>query len=409
MTGRKPDLSYSKRGGKTVYKVRIQSNIMSEALEKLDSSKYEISENADTPDVIIVRSESLLEMDINPELLCIVRAGAGYNNIPIERCADEGVVVFNTPGANADSVKELVLCGLFLSSRDILGGLDWVRTEAAKSDEITKLVEKEKVRFVGPEVFGKTLGVIGLGAIGAKIAQAATTLGMRVFGYDPYLSVESAWKLSPDIIQASDLDTIYKNSDYVTIHIPYLNSTHHFISKKNIEKMKPGVRIINLSRAELVCDEDILAGLASGHVACYVTDFPTEKTAGAPGVIAIPHLGASTPESEENCVSMACSEVIEYVENGNICNAVNMANAYLPRTDDPRICIVHFNIPEMIAKITSKISSFGVNIENMLNASTKGSLYAYTMLDVSALPEGIEDAVCKINGVIRVRVIPQIM
>lgn len=388
-----------------MYKVKLLNNFSSDALEKLDRSKYEISTDAEDPHIIIVRSEQLHDLEINPELLCIVRAGAGYNNIPVERCADEGVIVFNTPGANAEAVKELVLCGMFLSSRDILGGLAWVKAKSEKGDEIAALVEKEKSKFSGPEVFGKTLGVVGLGAVGAKIAQAAMALGMRVFGYDPYLSVESAWKLSSDIIQASDLDTIYRESDFITIHIPYLTSTHHFINKGSIAKMKNGVRVINLSRAELVCDDDILDALATGQVSRYVTDFPTGKTAGVPGVIAIPHLGASTPESEEKCVSMACSEVIEYVENGNIYNSVNMPNAHLPRSGDPRICVIHFNVPEMIAKISSKVSSFGVNIENMLNASTKGSLYAYTILDVSSQPEGIEDTIKKINGVVRVRVL----
>ena len=388
-----------------MYNVKILNNIASTALEKLESNKYAVSTEIENPEAIIVRSANLLDMEINPELLCIARAGAGVNNIPIDRCADEGVVVFNTPGANANAVKELVLCGMLLSSRDVLGGLDWVKSAAADSVDIAALVEKEKARFIGPEIFGKTLGVIGLGAIGAKIAQVATTLGMRVYGYDPYISVESAWKLSSDIIQAGDLDTIYKNSDYITIHVPYLESTHHIINKDSISKMKPGVRVLNLARAELVCDEDMLDALSSGHVSNYVTDFPNSMTAGAPGVIAIPHLGASTPESEDNCVSMACSEIIEYVENGNILNSVNMAYASMPRIGDPRICVIHDNVPEMIAKITSTVSSFGVNIENMVNASTKKGRQAYTMLDVSALPDGIEDSLVKIGGVTRVRLL----
>jgi len=388
-----------------MYNVKLLNNIKTVALEKLDSDKYIVSADAEDPDIIIVRSANLHDMEINPELLCVVRAGAGVNNIPLERCADEGVVVFNTPGANAEAVKELVLCGMLLSSRDILGGLDWVNSVSEKGDEITTLVEKEKVKFIGPEIYGKTLGVIGLGAIGAKIAEAANALGMRVYGYDPYLSVESAWKLSSDIIQASDLDTIYKNSDYITIHVPYLDTTHHIINKDSIAKMKPGVRVINLARAELVNDDDMLEALNSGHVFRYVTDFPTAKTAGARGVIAIPHLGASTPESEDNCVSMACSEIIEYVENGNILNSVNMSHAFIPRNEDPRVCVIHFNIPEMIAKITGTVSSFGVNIENMLNAGKKGRLHAYTMLDISAIPEGLEEALRSINGVTRVRVL----
>jgi len=298
------------------------------------------------------------------------------------------------------------LCGLLLSSRDILGGLDWVKSVTAKGDEITSLVEKQKEKFTGPEIYGKTLGVIGLGAVGAKIAQAANALGMRVYGYDPYLSVEAAWKLSSDIIHASDLETIYRNSDYITIHVPYLESTHHFINKGSIAKMKPGVRVINLARAELVCDEDILEALAAGHVSHYVTDFPTAVLSGAPGVIATPHIGASTPESEENCVSMACSEIIEYVENGNILNAVNMAQTYLPRTGDPRMCVLHNNVPEMIAKMSGIISSFGVNIENMINSSMKGRVPCYTMFDVSSLPDGMADAIRKIRDVTKVRLLP---
>ena len=387
-----------------MYNVKILNNISSRALDKLDREKYEVSADIDNPDAIIVRSAKMHEMEFNPELICIARAGAGVNNIPTDRCADEGIIVFNTPGANAEAVKELVLCALLLSSRDILGGIGWVKSVAAEQgNNITAMIEKEKSKFVGPEIFGKTLGVVGLGAIGAKIAQAANMLGMKVYGYDPYLSVEAAWRLSSDIIQANDLDTIYKNCDFITIHVPYLESTHHMINTGSISKMKQGVRIINLARAELVCDADILSALAAGQVSRYVTDFPNGMTAGAPGVIAIPHLGASTPESEDNCVSMACSEIMEYVENGNILNSVNMAHAYLPRTGDPRLCVIHDNIPEMISKITGAVSSFGVNIENMINASTKGRIPSYTMLDISSLPDGLEDAVRKIKHVTRVR------
>ena len=389
-----------------MYNVKLYNNIKSKALENLDPSKYKVSHDTENPEIIMVRSAPLHELEFNPELLCIVRAGAGVNNIPLDRCADDGIIVFNTPGANADAVKELAICGMLLCSRDILGGMEWVKSVASEGEKIAALVEKQKAKFVGPELNGKTLGVIGLGAVGAKIAQAASALGMRVYGHDPYLSVEAAWKLSSEIIQAPDRETIYRNCDYISIHATYLESTHHMINKENIAKMKRGVRIINLSRAELVCDDDILDAIASGQVSHYVTDFPNAKTAGVPGVIAIPHLGASTPESEDNCVTMACSEIIEYVENGNILNSVNMARAYLPRSGDPRICIIHYNIPEMIAKITSAVSSFGVNIENMLNASTKGRLQAYTMLDVSALPPGIGEDLGKIRGVTRVRVLP---
>ena len=390
-----------------MYKVKTLNNIKSTALEKLDSGKYTVSADIEKPDAIIVRSANLHDMELNPEMLCVVRAGAGVNNIPIDRFAEEGVVVFNTPGANAEAVKELVLCAMLLSSRNILGGIDWVKSITSEGDSIAALIEKGKSNFIGPEIFAKTIGVIGLGAIGAKIAHACNCLGMNVYGHDPYLTVEAAWRLASDIFQANDLNVIYKNCDYITLHVPYLESTHHLINKESIAKMKPGVRIINLARAELVCDDDILQALESGQVSSYVTDFPNAKTAGAPGVIAIPHLGASTPESEDNCVSMACSEIIEYVENGNILNSVNMPHAYLPRTDDPRVCVIHENVPDMIAKITAALSFFGVNIENMLNAGTKGRRTpAYTMLDVSSLPDGLGDKLRKISSVIRVRLLP---
>ena len=388
-----------------MYKVKTLNNIKADALEKLDKEKYAVSADQDKPDALIIRSVNLHEETFNPELLCIARAGAGVNNIPIDRCAEEGIIVFNTPGANAEAVKELVLCALLLSSRDIIGGINWAKSVADEGGNITTLVEKQKALYEGPELIGKTLGVVGLGAIGAKIAQAATALGMSVYGYDPYLSVEAAWRLSSDIIQANDLDTIYKQSDYITIHVPYLDSTHHFINKESIGKMKEGVRLINIARAELVNDDDMLLAIEEGRVSCYVTDFPNEKTAGAKGVIAIPHLGASTPESEDKCVSMACSEIIEYIENGNIINSVNMPAVFLPRTGDPRICVIHDNVPDMIAKITSAVSSFGVNIENSIYASTKGRLPSYMMLDVSSCPDGLEEALSAINGVTRVRVL----
>jgi len=388
-----------------MHKVKILNNIKSKELKRLDNTKYEVSGEAENPEAIIVRSAPMHDMEFGPELLCIARAGAGVNNIPIDRCAEKGIIVFNTPGANAEAVKELALCAMLLCSRDILGGINWVRSIASAGEDIAAMVEKQKSNFIGPEIFEKSLGVIGLGAVGAKIAQAAIQLGMTVYGFDPYLSVEAAWRLSSNVKKAGDLDAIYRDSDFISLHVPYLKTTHHMINKESIAKMKKGVRVINLARAELVNDEDMLEALASGHVANYVTDFPNARTADAPGVIPIPHLGASTPESEDKCVSMACSEVIDYLENGNIVNSVNMAAAYLPRSDDPRLCIIHENIPEMIAKITVSISSFGVNIENMVNAGTKGRSHAYTMLDVDSLPDGLQKAVENIKGVIRVRAI----
>ena len=390
-----------------MHKVKTFNKIKASALSRLDSAKYSVSPDVADPTAIIVRSANLHDLEINPELLCIVRAGSGVNNIPVDRCAEKGVVVFNTPGANAEAVKELVLCSLLLGSRDIIGGVEWVKSIAQEGDDIAKLVEKNKSKFAGPEIFAKTLGVIGLGAIGSKIAHACSCLGMKVYGHDPYLTVQSAWRLNSDIIQANSIDMIFQNSDYISLHLPYLQFTHHLINKDTIAKMKKGVRIINLARAELVCDEDILVALESGDVSCYVTDFPNAKTADAPGVISIPHLGASTPESEDNSVGMACNEIIEYIESGNILNSVNMPHAYFPRTGDSRVCVIHDNVPDVIAKVTAAISSFGINIENIFNASSKGKRTpSYTMLDISSLADGLVGKLSEVNGVLRVRLLP---
>ena len=388
-----------------MYKIKTLNSISHVGLDTLEKTKYIVSDEIDNPDAILVRSAKMHDYDFNPELLCISRAGAGTNNIPVEQCGENGIVVFNTPGANAESVKELVMCALLLSSRDIIGGIDWVRTIADKGSEVAALVEKGKSAYVGPEIFGKTLGVVGLGAIGARIAQDAMALGMTVYGYDPYLSVEAAWRLSSKVINAKNIETIYKNCDYITIHVPYMESTHHLINSCTLAQMKDGVRIINLARAELVCDEDIIEAIDSGKVSCYVTDFPNGKTAGVPKIIAIPHLGASTPESEDNCAVMAAREIMEYLENGNITNSVNMPSAVLPRTEDHRICVIHKNIPDMISKITGAVSGMGINIENMVNASTRGRSQAYTIIDVQSLPEGLEEKIKSIDGVIRVRTI----
>ena len=388
-----------------MFKVKMLNSISPAALGRLDSAKYTVSDNVEAPDAILVRSAKMHDMQFNPELLCIARAGAGTNNIPSERCGEDGIVVFNTPGANAEAVKELVLCAMLLSSRDVIGGIKWVQSIADEGDDIAALVEKGKSSYVGPEIKGKTLGVIGLGAIGAKIANDAMALGMRVYGYDPYLSVDAAWQLSSKIIHANDLDDIYTNCDYITVHVPYLPVTHNFINAESLAKMKQGVRVINLARAELVNDDDMIAAIDSGHVMCYVTDFPNAKTANTPGIIAIPHLGASTPESEENCATMAATEIKEYLENGNILNSVNMPNASLPRKGDPRITIIHKNIPDMIAKITGAVSACSINIENMINVGTKGRNPAYTIIDVHELSVELEQTIRNIDGVIRVRTI----
>lgn len=388
-----------------MHKIKTLNKISPTGLSKLDPEKYIIGNDVENPDGILVRSANMHEMEFEENLLCIARAGAGTNNIPIDRCSENGIVVFNSPGANAEAVKELALCALILSSRNVIAGVDWVRSIADKGAEIPKMVEKGKSAYVGPEIAGKKLGVIGLGAIGAKIANDATALGMKVYGYDPYLSVDAAWNLSSNVIHATNVDTIYENCDYITIHVPYLDSTRHFIDKNAIAKMRPNVRIINIARGELVCDDDIIEAIDCGKVACYVTDFPNEKTANVPNIIAIPHLGASTPESEDNCAVMASRELRDYIENGNIVNSVNMPRAVLARNGDPRVCVIHKNIPDMIAQITKSVASCSVNIENMINASTKGRPYAYTMMDMETVPESAVEIIKNIDGVIRVRVV----
>lgn len=388
-----------------MFNVKTLNNIAPVGLNKLDSAKYNVSNDAENPDAILVRSAKMHDMELGSNLLCIARAGAGTNNIPIDRCTEQGIVVFNTPGANADAVKELALCALLLSSRDIVGGIEWVKSIAGCGDEIPKMVENGKKAYTGPEIYGKSLGVIGLGAIGAKIANDALSLGMKVYGYDPYLSVDAAWRLSSNIIHATDVETIYANCDYITIHIPYMDATRHFINDEAISKMKDGVCIINLARGELVDDDAIINGIDTNKLARYVTDFPNAKTANVPHIIAIPHLGASTPESEENCAVMAAMEIVDYLENGNIQNSVNMPKVVVARNSDKRICIIHKNIPDMIAKITGILSSHNVNIENMVNSGIKNRPNAYTMIDVDSVPDGAEDAIKAISGIIRIRVI----
>ncbi len=385
-----------------MFTVKTLNKISPTGLNVLDPARYTVDDNAANADAILVRSAKMHDMQFNPELLCIARAGAGTNNIPTDRCADEGIVVFNTPGANSEAVKELAVCALLLASRDVIGGIEWVRSIADKGDEVAAMVERGKSAFVGPEIKGKSLGVIGLGAVGAKLAAAAANLGMTVYGYDPYISVDAAWHLSSAVIHATDLDTIFKTCDFISIHVPYLESTHHLLNADAFAKMKEGVRILNLARAELVDDEAILAAIDSGKVACYVTDFPNGAVAGKPPAIAIPHLGASTPESEDNCAFMAAREVLEYLENGNIKNSVNMPTAFLPRSGDRRICLIHENVPDMIAKITSALSSKKLNIENMVNAGKK---YAYTIIDVTGSVDGLEDELKKISGMKRIRIL----
>jgi len=386
-----------------MYKIKTYNKISKSGLEVFDE-KYTIGDEVENADGAIVRSAALHDTEFPATLKAIARAGAGTNNIPIDRCSEQGIVVFNTPGANANAVKELVIAGLFLSSRRVVSGIEWAKTLKGNGAEVGKMVEKGKGAFGGPEIKGKKLGVIGLGAIGVMVANAANHLGMTVYGYDPYLSVKSAWNLNHNAVYINDINEIYANCDYITIHVPLVDGTKNMINADTIAKMKDGVRILNFSRAALVNDAALIAALESGKVAAYVTDFPTDAVLDVDGVIAIPHLGASTPESEDNCASMAAKELIDYIENGNIVNSVNLPEVTMPRSGKNRVCVIHKNIPNMITKITGLVSDDGINIENLLNKS-KGD-YAYTMLDIGdADIATLEKEINEIDGVIRVRII----
>lgn len=366
-------------------------------------ANYTIADTAENPDAIMVRSAAMHDMTFGSNLLAIARAGAGVNNIPVERCAEEGICVFNTPGANANAVKELVLTGMLLSSRKVTAGIAWAGTLTDGETSVAKQVEKGKGQFVGPELKGKTLGIIGLGAIGALVANAAIALGMQVVGTDPFLSVSGALRLNPEVTVVKTREDVYAAADYITLHVPYNKETAGMINAESMALMKDGVRILNYARGELVNDDDMLAALASGKVACYCTDFPNAKTNNADGIIATPHLGASTPESEDNCATMAADELITYLETGNIRNSVNLPNAEMHATGT-KICVIHKNIPAMIAAITTTVANAGLNIENMVNAS-RGD-YSYMMLDIlGEVPESVAEAMLAQEGILRVRII----
>lgn len=366
---------------------------------------YTVGEDVENPDAILVRSASMHDAELPKNLLAIARAGAGVNNIPLDRCSENGVAVFNTPGANANAVKELVIAALLLSSRRIVPAVEWAKTLKGKGDEVGKLIEKGKSQFVGPEIYGKTLGVIGLGAIGILVANAAHSLGMEVYGYDPYLSVDAAWGLSRSIRHARSLDEIFENSDYVTIHVPLLPDTKNMINADGIAKMKDGVRLLNFARGGLVDSAAVLDGIKSGKVARYATDFPDDSMLGLDNVIAVPHLGASTPESEDNCARMAANELMEYLENGNIRNSVNMPAVSMPRGGFTRICLFHRNVPNTISKLSGALAGANINIENMQSKAKKD--YAYTILDVTgSVTETTSRNLEELPEIIRARVIP---
>ncbi len=387
-----------------MYKLKTLNKIAQAGLDVVTDDGIFVDNDTATPDAIMVRSADMKSMELPESLLCIARAGAGTNNIPIDVCSQKGVAVFNTPGANSEAVKELVICALLMASRDVVGGIEWVHSIKENGDEIPKMVEKGKSSFIGPEIVGKTLGVVGLGAIGAKIANTALDLGMKVYGYDPYLSVDAAWRLSSHVKHATDIDTIYQNCDYITLHVPYMKETHHMLNKEAFAKMKDGVRIINLARGELVDDEALLDALDSTKVARYVTDFPNAITANAPNTIPMPHLGASTPESEQNCAVMAADELKDYLETGNVRNSVNLPAVSMTPSGVMRLCILHKNVPGMLANITTLFGRDGVNVENLSNKS-KGD-WAYTMVDLAAhIGDDVLQDVRAMEHVVRVRAI----
>ena len=383
--------------------IKLMNKIAAVGTDVFDKSLFEVSADVTAPDAIMVRSANLHEMEYNPELLAIARAGAGVNNIPTEECAKRGIVVFNTPGANANGVKELAIAALILASRDIVGGIEWAKGLGSEPD-VAKAVEAGKSKFAGCEILGKTLGVIGLGAIGGLVANTARSLGMNVVGCDPYLTVSAAWSLSRAVHSAASYDEIYAEADYITLHVPSTKTTKGMINKNTLAKMKDGVRIINLARADLVNSDDMKEALASGKVAAYVTDFPIEATLNVPGIVNIPHLGASTAESEDNCAVMAAQELVEFLTTGNIKNSVNYPSVAIPHTGAARICIAHLNVANMLSQITSIVSGECINIENLSNGS-KGE-YAYTIVEVGVeVPASIKSKLEAIDGVIRVRVI----
>ncbi len=385
-----------------MFNIKTLNKISDVGLSKFDEAKYICGSEIDNPDAIMVRSASMHDMEMPESLLAIARAGAGVNNIPVADCANQGIVVFNTPGANANAVKELVICGLLLSSRKVTKAIDWCKTIKDEGDNVGKVVEKGKSAFAGPEIKGKTLGVIGLGAIGRLVAEAAVDLGMKVIGYDPFLPEDV--QLKAGITINNNLEEIYPVADYITLHVPLTAETKGLICNETIDKMKNTVRIMNFARGDLAVSGDIVTALEEGRMAAYVTDFPTADLIGIDGVIALPHLGASTPESEENCASMGALELIDFLENGNIKNSVNMPPVSVARTGEARITVIHKNQLNMIATITDTISRDGINIASFEDKN-RGE-YAYSIIDVDTYPaQKVVDDITAIDGVIRVRVI----
>ncbi len=387
-----------------MYQVKLFNKISHAGTDLLAPETYTCGEDFEDYDAILVRSAKLHDLEFPKNLKCIARAGAGVNNIPLDKCTENGIVVFNTPGANANAVKELVICALLLSSRDIVGGANWAKTLAGNGDAIGAMAEKGKSNFAGHEIAGKTLGVIGLGAIGIKVANTALALGMEVIGYDPYLSVDAALRLQRGVGYTTELNDIFTQADYITVHVPLMDATRGIICADGIAMMKDGVRILNFARDGL-CDEDaVIAGLESGKIAAYCCDFASEKMLAQPHALCLPHLGASTAESEDNCAVMAAQEVKDYLENGTIRNSVNFPNLKVPREASVRICIMHRNMPNLIAILSTTLAQYGINIENM-GSRPRGEI-AYTIIDTNdELTEEIKNALKSVDGVIKFRII----
>lgn len=386
-----------------MFKIRTLNSISNAIYDHLVPDSFDVSDCMEAPDGILVRSAKC-GCDFNKELKAIARAGAGVNNIPVDACTEAGIVVFNTPGANANAVKELVFSAMMMSSRNLLDAVAWAKTLKGKGDEVAALVEKGKNQFVGPELRGKTMGVIGLGAIGVMVANEADAIGMNVLGFDPYISVEHAWRLSRSICRARSLEELVKESDYISIHVPLMKDTHGYINEKLCALMKPTATLLNFSRAELVDIPAVLAALKEGKFARYIVDFPTEETLGVENVIAIPHLGASTPESEENCANMAAQQLKDYLLDGNIKNSVNLPDCEMPRSGACRLCIINHNRTNMVGQITAILADRGENIANMINKS-RGN-YAYTMIDLDEKVNGdVTKRIAAIDGIIRVTVL----
>ena len=388
------------------YQIKTLNAISSAIYDKLGEG-YRVGSDIENPDAILVRSASMHDMPLPGSVLCIARAGAGTNNIPIDACSNKGICVFNTPGANANAVSEMVLAGMLLSCRNVVGGIEWARTLKGQGAAVEKAVEKGKGAFVGPELRGKTLGIIGLGAIGVLVANAAVALGMDVIGYDPMISVEHAWKLSRSVRHESSLDALFSSSDFITVHVPLTDSTRGMIGENALKLCRKGVRIMNFARGALVDEAALIEALGDGRVSAYVTDFPSDALIGLPGVIAIPHLGASTPESEENCAVMAASQTRDYLESGIIRNSVNLPAVDVSRVSKPRLFCIHENVPNVLGSITSAVAGFGLNISDLVNRS-RGAL-AVSVVDIDAVPGDAQrqllETVAALPGMKRVRLL----